>query len=481
MLLKKAEEMLYDQPRQAIQIGAHIWEHSETPQEKAQAAILLSKGDFIIGDYIGSVTNARNAVAQAQKSGNPEILFTASLNAAENYTYLDLYGISKKYRDEAARNAKTATLKRQLETYDLFFSDAPDPVACKSLAGQQNEAFSFLSKGSLLLLTAQAFERIAQQDSAAAYFKKSMAESRGSYWKTMTLSESGNYWLARKDFAIAVGLLDRALVEQKKIGNPYLLKSIDENLSTAWLALGNKEKSKEFGKKAAAAESDYDGRITVATNYVFENLQKQKAVKISQAEHFTQTSYWVLAASILAVMLLWLIAKRHFAIRARHTQDIISYLKLIRNTEEKQEIPAKTVAKNTSIPKETEALLLSKLEKFESGKKYLSKDISLAQMAAIFDTNTKYLSEVINKYKKKNFNAYINELRISYIVSKLKSDPKYLNYKVSYLAEECGFSSHSIFSAAFKSATGITPNVFIHFLSQDLGQAGDTTALTPSP
>ena len=75
---------------------------------------------------------------------------------------------------------------------------------------------------------------------------------------------------------------------------------------------------------------------------------------------------------------------------------------------------------------------------------------------------------MINKYKGKNVNLYIKELRINYIVEKLKSDPKYLNYKVSYLAEECGFSSHSSFSAVFKNITGITPNVFITFLSKDL-------------
>jgi AraC-like DNA-binding protein len=134
----------------------------------------------------------------------------------------------------------------------------------------------------------------------------------------------------------------------------------------------------------------------------------------------------------------------------------------------------KTGTKNLSIPKETEDLILAKLEKFEAGKKFLSKDISLAQMTALFETNTKYLSEIINKYKGKNVNLYINELRIKYIVEKLKNDPKYLHYKVSYLAEECGFSSHSSFSAVFKSITGITPNVFIQFLSEDRHEINKT-------
>jgi AraC-like DNA-binding protein len=142
-------------------------------------------------------------------------------------------------------------------------------------------------------------------------------------------------------------------------------------------------------------------------------------------------------------------------------------MRLIKNTQEKNVPVVKEVPKTLLIPKETEALILAKLEKFESGKKFLNKDISLAQMASMFETNTKYLSEIINKYKKKNFNSYINDLRINYIVKQLKEDPKYLKYKVRYLAEECGFSSHSIFSATFKSLTGITPNVFIQFLLDD--------------
>ncbi|HLV38436.1 helix-turn-helix domain-containing protein, partial [Xanthomarina sp.] len=61
----------------------------------------------------------------------------------------------------------------------------------------------------------------------------------------------------------------------------------------------------------------------------------------------------------------------------------------------------------------------------------------------------------------------INKLRIQYIVNKLKSDPDYLNYKISYLAEECGFSSHSKFSASFKNVTGLSPSTFISNLTNN--------------
>ena len=59
-------------------------------------------------------------------------------------------------------------------------------------------------------------------------------------------------------------------------------------------------------------------------------------------------------------------------------------------------------------------------------------------------------------------------LRIDFIVKKLKTDPAFMHYKISYLASECGFSTHSIFSTVFKANTGISPNIFIELLKKEM-------------
>jgi AraC-like DNA-binding protein len=66
-----------------------------------------------------------------------------------------------------------------------------------------------------------------------------------------------------------------------------------------------------------------------------------------------------------------------------------------------------------------------------------------------------------------NFNTYINKLRINYIVEKLKTDPNYIKYRISYLAENCGFTSHTAFATVFKNITGLTPVKFIEFLNNE--------------
>ncbi|RTZ50445.1 helix-turn-helix domain-containing protein [Chryseobacterium arthrosphaerae] len=58
----------------------------------------------------------------------------------------------------------------------------------------------------------------------------------------------------------------------------------------------------------------------------------------------------------------------------------------------------------------------------------------------------------------------MNRLRINYIVDKLINDEKYRQYKISILADECGFSSHSKFAAVFKAVTDYSPSAYIKYL-----------------
>lgn len=118
------------------------------------------------------------------------------------------------------------------------------------------------------------------------------------------------------------------------------------------------------------------------------------------------------------------------------------------------------------ISQAVESKLLNDLVEFEKSEKYTDKNISLPVLAGILNTNTKYLSYVLNTHKNKDFNTYINELRIKYIIGKIEKNKEFKNYKISYLAEETGFSSHSKFSAVFKSITGFSPSTFLEYLEK---------------
>lgn len=105
--------------------------------------------------------------------------------------------------------------------------------------------------------------------------------------------------------------------------------------------------------------------------------------------------------------------------------------------------------------------VLQTLETFEKGEAYLTNQISLKEVAKIVNTNSKYLSKIINSYKNKNFTTYINDLRIDYLVNHVQTDSKYQKYTIRAIAEEIGFSNPEGFSRAFQKKTGLKPSYFI--------------------
>ena len=62
------------------------------------------------------------------------------------------------------------------------------------------------------------------------------------------------------------------------------------------------------------------------------------------------------------------------------------------------------------------------------------------------------MSKIINVYKQKNFNNYINDLKLEYILEKLKTDTTFLNKDVKELANISGFNNAEGFSDNFKSS-----------------------------
>jgi AraC-like DNA-binding protein len=155
----------------------------------------------------------------------------------------------------------------------------------------------------------------------------------------------------------------------------------------------------------------------------------------------------------------------------KRKQDYKKFKKFITKTEplldiEKQIMPKKDNAKEY-MSVTTENSILKSLKELEKSHFYLNKDISLNSVAVELSVNQRYLSYVINKHRTKDFASYINELRINYIIDRLKNDDSYLKYKISYLADQCGFSSHSRFTVTFKKVTGISPMNFISYLQQE--------------
>ena len=120
--------------------------------------------------------------------------------------------------------------------------------------------------------------------------------------------------------------------------------------------------------------------------------------------------------------------------------------------------------KDYSINLELEQTVLLELEKFEKSKNYLDSTFNINKLAKQLNTNTSYLSSIVNEKKGKTFKQYITELRINYLITIIQKDKKYKKYTIQALGEEIGYTNASSFSRSFKKFTGLTPTNYLNSL-----------------
>jgi len=480
-LLKEAEGVLYAQPEQTEKIVDYIIGKSENPEELAQASLLLAQSFYVRSSFSKAVKQALTAKEMADDSGIISKRLKANLFAIQILRMLGLDTVADSYRSEVTslrKNITDAKLSAWLDgklnqdqayiNFDLgHFSKAIDYLQKARFLFHKSRDSTAVNDASLSLV--ESFMQVSKIDSANFYLAPTLAAIQSSkyneFQKLKALGHLGKLYFLKKDYANAIEMHQQALSLSKKLPNTYFENNSLDGLAVNYLALEDTENFYLYKQKKYVTTSLVETEERLAVNAVYSAIsdqQKRLSEAIIEDEYYL---LYALGAFLLLILTIGLFFNYQYKSKAKEYAAIWKY---IAPSETKDTVtePKKVLEKSTLVPEETELLLLQKLDKFEAGKKFTNSDMSIALLASQMDTNTKYLSDVINRHKGKNFNAFINELRINYIIEKIKDNPVYFNYKVSYLATECGFSSHSSFATVFKSVTGISPTAFMDFLKK---------------
>lgn len=107
------------------------------------------------------------------------------------------------------------------------------------------------------------------------------------------------------------------------------------------------------------------------------------------------------------------------------------------------------------------------LKKLEDEEMYLKSDFKATVLAQLLGTNTNYLSQYFAGEKKKTFPEYTQELRINYVLKRLKDDKIFRKFTLQAIAEEIGYKNATTFVRIFKAHTGISPTFYIEELNKE--------------
>ncbi|MFT7442933.1 MAG: YesN/AraC family two-component response regulator, partial [Maribacter sp.] len=190
--------------------------------------------------------------------------------------------------------------------------------------------------------------------------------------------------------------------------------------------------------------------------YDYNNAQKLNKLIIQKGKTTNNNYIILLFIILLGISAIYALLKRN----KKTSKDLIEI-----KTEIKEiPLPKK---REYNIDEKLEKSLLKGINKLEKNKDYLNPTFSINGLAKQLNTNTSYLSYIINKESNQSFKQYITGLRIEYLLKKLIEENKFRNYTIKALAEEIGYTNASAFTRAFKKYKGITPSEFIKSLKED--------------
>lgn len=469
---------------------------SKNPDLLSSAYINRGKAWLYEKKYQKSLDDFLKAINYSNKTGDEYTIYKTKYFIAQNKIYLGEYEEAQQELAECIqyfkKHTKSSSLGKDNEMFYLY--SLMSYIDTNSKLNKQNdnkpllrEAFDYINLHNLpqylpYFITSEGIDAynnknyglaILKLKQALILYKDNKFHYTTNFYLGMSYWKEGNQEQAVEYFK----LIDAEYSKNGKLdphfrpAYEYLIKYYQES--------GNKTLQLQYVKKLMNLDQNYEKNFkylytTLNKEYDTRKLQieKERLEKSLQKQSILYFAFILIAISA-AIIFIYRYAKLQRKYREQfeniiHSDEIasvrISNLAQQNNLSEKEEIYYDNIP---GINPQIVEQIVKELEKFENEKQFLDPQISQKSLSESFGTNSSYLSKIINVYKDKSFNHYINDLRIDYIINLLKTKKKYLNKDIKELSTISGFNSADSFSKNFQRKFDMKPSQFIKMMKEE--------------
>lgn len=462
------------------------------------AAAYCDKAIFLIKDhkYNEAVKNYKNAETYAIKNNlnyyyviRQNIAITKSENLGEVDEALDIY--KECYNYYKSRNIRDESIKEDYQSVLFGLADVYkalkkidsctyyNKLGCIETKATNNEYYYYM------FVLNEGANQVLRKNYTAAIDSINIALP-----KLKSLKNQGNIFASYFYYGKAyegLGNSKQAVINYKKIDSMY---SLDRNIITpeftdGYLYLikyyknsGDKTNQLKYLTTYMRVDSTLQKNYKelnklLQKDYDFPHMVKEKETLIESLKNKNKIYYWGIASLLFIVVGLMVYQqhmKKTYQLRFNKIIEESTTIKHNENStiiDTKDKVTYETLVDNSSKIKTStisEVIvnqILRNLEDFENENDYLNNKVSIKTLSEKFETNSRYLSIVVNEYKEKTFINYINDLRIDYAIYDLQKNRTVRKYTLQALAVEYGFNNAESFSTAFSKKTGLKPIFFI--------------------
>ncbi|GAA0710934.1 hypothetical protein GCM10009430_00060 [Aquimarina litoralis] len=348
---------------------------------------------------------------------------------------------------------------------------------------------SLKSKDSIL------YERLLLTSSISEYYREKYDSSLDSINKLLKISNYSNLstgtkiridlhlgkiFNKKKNYDKCIGYLKKS--DSLAFKEDYFFPGIRESyelLIDNFKKKGNKDEQLFYINRLLYVDSILDKNYRYLSKQINNEYSKKNLIlekeeiidslkKNNKSQFILLTILFVISATLIVLLIYNNKKKKIYKQR---------FLNLIEENQEEQIPSEKTISDNNDASNSSNSVelgiseiiindILKNLEKFEEDRDFLKPNITVSSLSKDFNTNSKYLSKVINSYKHKTFSNYVNELRIRYIIEELKKNKRIRQYTIKAIANEIGFNTSEAFSKSFYKTSGIHPSFFLKELKK---------------
>lgn len=485
----------------ALKKADSMYMSAQKPLEKVKSLILSAELYHYAGEFKKSICYGENAHSLLAQIHDAEWIVRVNKFLAKEYRLVGLYERSKKYTRLGLDAAKNITdpqksrealglLHQEMAYYEMEKGSYPDAIKYIELSlnsfGKENLQNNGRVVAASYQMLGDIYFRLKDYDVSEKHYRKAESLIKEECCILgLVYNGLGGIRMKQENWKDAEVYLRKAENIADSSKSFKLKKAVYSNINDYYEGIGDNFKASLYAVKYVRAFDSLAAKSREISLKGPETLVKhnKKTAQISVVKNAA-----IIFLLVLLVGIIVFFKTKQKKQRSKFRNIIRSQLQMISVRSESLPLKSKGDSdfsnisveevddREKSIDKrrndslmtsETEAKLLELLEEFERGELYNNKNMSLSFLAAELNTNTKYLSYVINQHKSADFKSYINRLRINYIIDKLINDEKYRQYKISILADECGFSSHSKFASIFKAVTDFSPSSYIKYLDAE--------------
>lgn len=470
--------LLSSNPEKALRNTAYLYNISANNVERIKVSLLRATllRQYGMRNEAVAALNRADSLAVRDKNYNQQARINGFLSTI--YREYEIYSLGKVYLEKAIKASEKIVDKNEMYKFQGNLSQ--EKAYYEMYSSNYLKAITNLKEGKELFercdslidknfhiavndeLIAKNYLLLNKVDAALIFFQKAekeLAESESSKspLKGFIFNGLGNVYSSTGDYKKA--LVNYQKAEQIAIAsNFFILKQEVYTSLIQFYKKTNFKKYIQYNELNLKLKKDEEDSRKVSTDELIKTLKEEQIANESKYENIKLI---IIACCVFIVLVT---AAAYLFIRKKKN----SKLETISANNEvvliEEEIKPKQETAKEYMSEATESAILEKIKKLEKSHFYLDKDISLNYVAVKLSINQRYLSYVINKNKSIDFAGYINELRIHYITDRLRNDSDFLKYKISFLAELSGLTSHSRFTTTFKKVTGVSPQSFINDL-----------------